>query len=239
MNKNIILTISILISNRPDTVDKCLKSLENLRQTVPSELILVDTGCGEQVRQIIEKYTDHIIDFEWCNDFSKARNTGLKKARGEWFLYMDDDEWFDDTKEIEEFFISGEYKNYGMANYIVRNYKNLNGTTYYDTFATRMTRIEPDTRFKYSIHEVLSYVSGAIKTFNSYVHHYGYIYKSKQEVYKHSQRNITPLLKEIEKNPYDLHHYLQIAQEYNGINELYKSIEMSLKGIKKAHSKAQ
>lgn len=231
VNKNIILTISLLISNRPDTVEKCLKSLENLRQAVPSELILVDTGCGEQVREMIEKYTDHIIDFEWCNDFSKARNAGLQKARGEWFLYLDDDEWFEDTKEIEEFFISGEYKNYSMANYKQRNYNNLSGTVYSDSNVGRMTRIETDTQFKYSIHEVLPYVPGAKKMFNTYVHHYGYIFKSKQEHYKHSQRNLVPLLKEIEKNPYDLHHHIQIAQEYNGINEWYKSIEISLKGI--------
>ena len=58
MGKQIILTISILVSNRPDTVRKCLDSIKPLLEEVPSELILVDTGCGEQVRGIIEEYTD-------------------------------------------------------------------------------------------------------------------------------------------------------------------------------------
>ena len=49
-------------------------------------------GCGEQVRQIIEEYTDKIVDFEWCKDFSKARNAGLRKAKGKWFLFLDDDD---------------------------------------------------------------------------------------------------------------------------------------------------
>ena len=48
MNKKILLTISILISNRLDTVRKCLDSIKPLLEQVPSELILVDTGCGEQ-----------------------------------------------------------------------------------------------------------------------------------------------------------------------------------------------
>ena len=69
MNKKILLTISILISNRLDTVRKCLDSIKPLLEQVPSELILVDTGCGEQVRGIIEEYTDQIIEFEWCRDF--------------------------------------------------------------------------------------------------------------------------------------------------------------------------
>ena len=115
MSREILLTISILISNRPDTVRKCLDSIRPLLEGVPSELILVDTGCGEQVRQIIEEYTDHIIDFEWCRDFAKARNAGLKKAKGKWFLFLDDDEWFEDTEEIIAFFRSGEYRNYGFA----------------------------------------------------------------------------------------------------------------------------
>ena len=76
MGKQILLTISILVSNRPDTVRKCLDSIKPLLEEVPSELILVDTGCGEQVRGIIEEYTDNIIDFEWCRDFAKARNAG-------------------------------------------------------------------------------------------------------------------------------------------------------------------
>ena len=62
MSEKLLLTISILISNRPDTVEKCLKSLNSLRKKVPSELILVDTGCGEQVREMIEPYADEIID---------------------------------------------------------------------------------------------------------------------------------------------------------------------------------
>ena len=46
MSREILLTISILISNRPDTVRKCLDSIRPLLEGVPSELILVDTGCG-------------------------------------------------------------------------------------------------------------------------------------------------------------------------------------------------
>ena len=83
MSKKILLTISLLISNRPATVRKCLDSIKPILEQVPSELILTDTGCGEQVRSIIEEYTDHIIDFEWCNDFSKARNAGLRQGRRE------------------------------------------------------------------------------------------------------------------------------------------------------------
>lgn len=231
MEKKKLLSISLLVSNRPDTVEKCLKSLDHLRKSIPSELILVDTGCGEKVREIIEPYADKIIEFTWCGDFAKARNAGLKEATGEWFLYLDDDEWFDDTSEIEEFFISGEWKEYGYAFYKQRNYQNMSGDVYSDVLVTRMTRLYEGVQFVYSIHECFENIKGSIKKFNSFVHHYGYIYKSQKEFFEHSQRNIIPLLEEHRKNPHQLRHNAQLAQEYDATNEYRKSIEISMEGI--------
>lgn len=103
-----LLTISVLVSGRKDTTEKCLDSLRSLRGRLDSELILVDTGCNEEMRQILERYTDQIIDFKWCNDFAKARNAALKQASGEWFLYLDDDEWFEDTTPVSDFLLSDQ-----------------------------------------------------------------------------------------------------------------------------------
>lgn len=231
MSRPILLTISILISNRPDTVRKCLDSVKPLLASVPSELILVDTGCGEQVRAIIEEYTDHIIDFEWCRDFAKARNAGLKKARGQWFLFLDDDEWFEDTTELSEFFNSGEYKKYGFGVYTQRNYLDLEGSVYSDLLVGRMTRLAPDVEFMYSIHECFNVVRGKTKKFHAYVHHYGYAYRTPKDARAHSLRNISLLLEEHKADPGNMKHTLQLAQEYNAIEEYSKSLEMSVEGI--------
>lgn len=231
MGKQILLTISILVSNRPDTVRKCLDSIKPLLEEVPSELILVDTGCGEQVRGIIEEYTDNIIDFEWCRDFAKARNAGLKKAKGKWFLFLDDDEWFEDTGEIIEFFRSGEYRNYGFAVYTQRNYLDLEGSVFSDLLVGRMTKLEPDVKFIYSIHECFNRVKGKTKKFQAYVHHYGYAYRTPKDARAHSLRNISLLLEEHKADPGNMKHTLQLAQEYNAIDEYSKSLEMSVEGI--------
>lgn len=231
MSRQILLTISILISNRPDTVRKCLDSVKPLLENVPSELILVDTGCGAEVRSIIEEYTDKIIEFEWCRDFSKARNAGLEKAKGEWFLFLDDDEWFNDVTEMIDFFHSGEYKEYGMAVYTQRNYLEKNGSVYTDLLVGRMTKLHPDTRFIYRIHECFNKVSGRTKKFNIFVHHFGYVYASEKESKAHSMRNISLLLEEHAADPGNMKHTLQLAQEYNVLDEYNKSLEMSLEAI--------
>ena len=91
--KKYILTISLLASNRKDTLPKTLASLKPLMDKVSSELIVVDTGCDEDLLEVVRKYTDKIIKFTWCNDFSKARNVGIENAQGDWFMFIDDDEW--------------------------------------------------------------------------------------------------------------------------------------------------
>lgn len=101
---NIQLTISLLASDRMNTLKRCLDSITPFLRELNSELIIVATGQDPAVLALAGQYTSDIIPFTWCNDFSKARNAGLKKASGEWFLFLDDDEWFEDVSEIIDFF---------------------------------------------------------------------------------------------------------------------------------------
>lgn len=217
-----ILTISLLTSNRPETVRKCLESLTPLRQAIPCELLITDTSKAPEIRKIIEVYADRIFEFEWCNDFSKARNVGLSEARGEWFMYMDDDEWFDDLSEMIAFFRSGEYRNYGYANYKTRDYIDVGLNYYSDTWASRMIRIDPDTHFKSKIHEHFEPVRGKLKSLNCHTHHVGYIYKSREDLMKHFYRNESLLREMMEEEPNNLRWQIQLVQEYRNIKDWNK-----------------
>ncbi len=238
MSNRVVLTISVLISNRPDTVRKCLDSIRPLLAKVSSELILVDTGCGEQVRGIIEEYTDNIVDFKWCRDFAKARNAGLERAGGEWFLYLDDDEWFEDVTDIIRFFRSGEYRIYGVGLYTVRDYVRTDGSQYSDSLVARLIRLEPDIRFIYRIHESFNRAPGKAKRLNAFVHHYGYAFQTREEAREHAARNIGLLQEELAEHPCNMRHTLQLAQEYNVLGEIDKSLELSLEAIDRAEREA-
>lgn len=217
-----MLSISLLASNRKKTIRNCLESLKPIMEQLPCELIIVDTGCDEEVRNILMEYTQHIIPFTWCHDFSKARNVGLKEAVGEWFLFIDDDEWFADVTEIVDFFKSGEYKKYGQACYIIRNFKDYQERQYTDSWVSRMIRLDKDTQFVGSIHEYLSPMRGACKLLHSSAKHFGYIYNSDEEKYKHSQRNISLLLEILKKEENNSRWWMQLAQEYYGVKEYQK-----------------
>ena len=100
---NPVLSISMLVSRNRDTLEKCLQSLQPFFDELQAELVVVDTGAPKEAIELVKKYTDQIVSFAWCNDFSAARNAGLKVCTGEWFLYVDDDEWFEDVGEIMDF----------------------------------------------------------------------------------------------------------------------------------------
>lgn len=221
---NVILSISMLISGQ-ENMDKSLASLHFFKEALPCEIILVDTGCNTEGRAMAEKVADQIVDFTWCDDFAAARNAGLKKCKGEWFLYLDDDEWFENPQEIIEFFQSGEYKDYNSATYRVRNYLNRQGNIYENVHVTRMIKLESYTEFRGKIHEYLYPCMPPQKTLTDFVHHFGYAYRDASEKRAHAERNIKPLLEMVEKQPNAARWRIQLAQEYFGIDKLEETID--------------
>ena len=72
-----VLSIGIIFKNEIRCLDRCLKSLQPLRDALPCELVMADTGSGDGSREVAERYADILFDFPWINDFAAAR----KKVR--------------------------------------------------------------------------------------------------------------------------------------------------------------
>jgi glycosyltransferase involved in cell wall biosynthesis len=226
-----VLSIGLLVSNRKDTVQKCLDSLTPIREAVACELIITDTGCDSDLRAVLEEYADKLNEFEWCNDFSKARNANLALADGEWYLFVDDDEWFTETADLIGFFTSGEYKKFGDASYIQRNYGDHEGTNYTDSWVSRMAKITPELHFVSKIHEFLEPICGNRRAIQAVVDHYGYVFDSEEETRKHYERNVPLLLEMIAAEPDNLRWRMQLAMEYRFVGEyenLYRLCEENL-----------
>jgi len=233
-----ILSISILASNRLDTIPRCLDSLTPIRQALPCELIIVDTSTDSKVRECLLEYTDIIIPFEWCNDFSKARNAGLKMAKGQWFMFLDDDEWFLDSEPIIQFFKTEACEKYGEAYYTVRNYKDESLQTYGDCLVKRLGKLKEGTEFKSKIHEYLQVENAVATIIDATAGHTGYIYKTAEDAERHFERN-TSLLREMEKEePNSLRWKCQYIQEFRSHKKWAELEAYCEKTIKYLHSQS-
>ena len=238
------IAISILISRNYEGVSRCLNSIRPIMGNVSSELILTDTGCGDKVRKLLEEYVKEyngsakILEFEWIKDFSAARNLGLEEAKRdgcEWFLYIDDDEWFEESTlpELIDFFNSGECDKYNVAAYIQRNYLNMEGSEWGDHNADRILRINPKLHFERRIHEAYTGIDiGQKKKLNTIAHHYGYVYNSEEERIAKSKRNRELLYLEVKEHPEDMRMRYQLVMDCYGVGEYDAAIEAALEGIK-------
>ena len=89
-----------------------MKNTETDINTIPLsflDLAPVPTGSTiadgiAQTVEIAQKYADQVLHFEWCDDFSAARTTGIDAAKGLWFMWIDSDEWIENPDSMIDFF---------------------------------------------------------------------------------------------------------------------------------------
>lgn len=86
------LSVCIIAKNEENHIEECLKRLA----PYDFEIVLTDTGSTDRTLAIAEKYTDRIYHFDWCNDFSAARNFCMQKASNDLILSLDCDEFVED-----------------------------------------------------------------------------------------------------------------------------------------------
>lgn len=227
-----LVTISMLVSNRIDTVEKCFESFRPLLEQIPSEFIAVDTVGDENSDGSIDvarRYADKIVHFEWCDDFAKARNAGLKEARGKWLIYLDDDEWFDDAGPLIDFFSKPElYENYDRVSMMEHSYNSATQIDYESSGFSRITVLTPEAKFVNPVHELLKGIvyRNEYDLKGTFVHHVGYIGKLSD---KKNDRNRKIMDAELEKHPDNLHLWLQ---QIAGVgSDADETLELSEKAV--------
>lgn len=200
-----LLSIGMIFKNEIRCLERCLKSLEPLRQAIPCELIMVDTGSEDGSREIAERYADLVVDFPWVNDFAAARNAAMDRALGKWYLTIDSDEYLDpDISQLIQFFQTGKE---ALGAIIQRNYftAEMNGD-YSDSFAVRLALMSSGPRYQGRIHESFSTASrySPATLSKTVLHHDGYVGLRGEAGKEKRERNRSLLRIELEERPEDL-----------------------------------
>ena len=85
-------SIIVPVHNSATFMQKCLESVTS--QTYRDfELIVVCDACTDDSWRVAMEYADQVLTTNFGND-GPPRSAGLDVARGDWILFLDDDDWW-------------------------------------------------------------------------------------------------------------------------------------------------
>ena len=82
------ISLCMIVKNEEAVLERCLKSVAGL----VDEIIIVDTGSTDETKAIASRYADRVLDFEWIDDFSAARNYAFDQATMDYQMWLDADD---------------------------------------------------------------------------------------------------------------------------------------------------
>lgn len=227
----------LIAKNEEDNIEHCLSHLKS----VVDEQIVIDTGSTDRTVEIAESIGAKVFHFDWVDDFSAARNFALDKAKGDWIIFLDCDEYFSEnsislirdyiTKLGEKKQIDGiacELINIDLNNNIMATVRNVSSRIFkrkdYLKYNNKIHEILCNTRTSNS-NPILADASDFLKIF-----HTGY---AAEEVNKKNknERNTKLLEKELEKNPQDWKLNLYLSKQFNMEKRYEEALDYCLKSL--------
>ncbi len=210
---------------------------QNIRQVlswgkgVVYEQIVVDTGSTDNTVQIAEEMGAKVYHFEWCDDFSAAKNYAIEQASGDWIAFLDADEYFSERdarripgilKKIENMSLKS-----GRIHIMRAAWMHLDddGKVFSAGQQDRIFRNIKGLRYKNRVHEVLTLSNSQLPRYSLTdlsIMHTGYMKSISTEK---GNRNIPLLKKSVEEDPenYDLWSYL--GESYAGSDQAEEAIK--------------
>lgn len=218
-----MISICIITKNECENLNICLERLSHY----PVEIVVVDTGSTDSSKEIALKYTSCVYDFQWCDDFSAARNYAISVATNEYILMIDTDEFVDEFDYDKLIQLINQYPNH--VGIIHR--KNLYQSDGSDMASNELIhRLFPKKLYHYTgtIHEQVTTLAGdgSYDTFYNapiYITHVGYSGGKDLRKTK-ALRNLSLLFKELEQTPNDPYILYQIGKSYFFIQDYNSAI---------------
>lgn len=209
--ESIMITLCMIVKDEEEIIKDCLAMIVEFVE----EIIVVDTGYTDDNKTIALQYTTKVYDYNWCNDFCKARNFSISKATNDWILVLDTDENASEFLKEKVYNFVNDKSNDKVVGRIERI--NLMEDSSGDKKCSeRISRLFNKKYFRYegTIHEQIVSKDGTnYKTVpvNITAYHTGYTKEAINRTNK-LERNMAMLTKAIEDNPNDTYLCFQLGK---------------------------
>lgn len=228
------ISACMITKNEEENLERCINSYKD----IVSEVIVVDTGSIDNTVKIAQKSGAKVYFFKWIDDFAAARNFALSKARYDWIIFLDADEYFEkETAKNIPFILQSINNNLNIdcINSTIINIDKVTKRIQDRSVVVRIFRNKKYLKYKSKIHERL------MKNIKEYpislggyedkiiIRHTGYsanIIKSKLK------RNYKMLLSELNKTKSKEKIYFYLVNTYGGFNDYDNAIKYAKLYIK-------
>ena len=145
------LSLCMIVKDEEKNLDNALKN----SKIYADEIIIVDTGSKDKTKEIAYKYTPNVYDFEWVNDFSKARNFAFDKATCDYLMWLDGDDFIleESANNILKWKEGNDEVDVLMCPYVSSYNEDFTPTFQY--LRERIVKNIPSLRFHDKVHEVI------------------------------------------------------------------------------------
>jgi len=224
------LSICMMVKNEEKNLERCLKSLQPIRDVVDSELIIVDTGSEDRTVDISRQFTDKIYFHAWENDFSAMRNISINYATGEWIFIIDADEELESYQPMVDFLQSAQRKKYGVVAINAKNIVNTEDSHAYSSMiGFRLFKNDGYFHYEGAVHNQANFKGETLAMPEVCLLHYGYIANDKELMERKFLRTSTILKQELEKDPKNIYYWAQLSVTYAMHNDYSEAIECAEK----------
>lgn len=226
---NGLLTVSMIVKNEERFLPECLSSVKD----VADEIIVVDTGSTDRTVEIARSFGARVIEIEWPDDFSAARNVGLDLVKTPWVLVMDADEELipDDIPTLTQAIKTPIADGYNIRIVSVMD----QAQDISESYVLRLFRSHPKVRFEGKVHEQVFQALGRqrmqVAPINARLLHKGYL-NAIMESRDKTKRNRVLLEKHLQEQPDDGYMLWQLAQTLVGAADFKSALTIVRKSLR-------
>ncbi len=214
------LSACLIVRNEALVLARCLSSLSG----AVDEIVVVDTGSTDATLEIAARFGARLCHFEWCADFSAARNAALAAASCDWILSIDADEYLADGAQPQIRAVIDRADAEGIL-VTVRNLLAADDLLQSaESQIVRLFRRRDDVRFAGIIHEEVTTAitrrGGRIVSSPIVIVHDGYSRETTQASGSRAERNLPILVRAVDEAPLDPYLHFHLGATYHHLGRL-------------------